>query len=633
MLDARTDLTELARYHPGLAERFASLRDSLDTAGDRGWRSERLPAGSAMAADGDAEFARLELERRREIAEEFDAVIEQIRAEPGFAGFLRPPPVSDLAAAAGDGPVVIVNVSRFGSHALILTSGGVLEPVRLDDLTPDRLAVRVAGFLTALGTAPATRAAGQALTGVLGWMWDTIAGPVLDRLGITGPPPASQPWPRLWWCVPGLLSFLPLHAAGHHQTRFDANPATVADRVVSSYTPTIRALAHARRARRAAGGGPDQAVAGHHLLVVAMPRTPGAPDLPGARAEADLLRKHFPDRTTTLTGAQATRDTVLSALPGAVWAHFACHGYCDPVSPSASRLLLHDHQQHPLTVTDVTRLRQEQADLAFLSACSTARPGDRLADEAIHLASAFQLAGYRHVIGTLWPISDDHAVQVADDLYAELAAAGSAAATARALRDATVQLRNRWQRTPSVWASHIHVGALPVQLAGCGADPLGDHRVGEGGVGQGGGGQARLDGQCERSDELGGVRPQDLSSGQAAAVAVPDELDEPFRLCQDLGPGVLRVVVAGHVDVSEPLLRGLLGETGLGGLGLGEHRHRHRLDVHRVHRLTARKDHMPGHQALADRGVEQHAQPVHIPGGVDVGVGGTHLMVDRRGLA
>jgi CHAT domain-containing protein len=259
--------------------------------------------------------------------------------------------------------------------------------------------------------------------------------------------------------VPGLLSFLPLHAAGHHQTRSGANPATVLDRIVSSYTPTIRALAHARRARPSAGDTPARAAAGNQLVVVAMPHTPGAEDLPGASAEADRLRQRFPDRTATLTGAQATHDAVLSALPGAVWAHFACHGHSDPVSPSASRLLLYDHQQQPLTVIEVTRLRQEQADLAFLSACSTARPDERLADEAIHLASAFQLAGYRHVIGTLWPISDYHAIRLADGLYAALASAGSAATAAHALHTVILRLRDRRPQMPSVWASHIHAGA------------------------------------------------------------------------------------------------------------------------------------------------------------------------------
>ena len=87
-------------------------------------------------------------------------------------------------------------------------------------------------------------------------------------------------------------------------------------------------------------------------------------------------------------------------------------------------MLLTDHRQRPLTVVDVARLRLDDAGLAFLSACSTARPGGRLADEAIHLASAFQLAGYRHVIATLWPIGDQHAVDIADDIYTTLTTTG-----------------------------------------------------------------------------------------------------------------------------------------------------------------------------------------------------------------
>jgi CHAT domain-containing protein len=43
------------------------------------------------------------------------------------------------------------------------------------------------------------------------------------------------------------------------------------------------------------------------------------------------------------------------------------------------------------------------AKLAYLSACSTAENKiDQLADEVIHLASAFQVAGFRHVAGAMW---------------------------------------------------------------------------------------------------------------------------------------------------------------------------------------------------------------------------------------
>jgi CHAT domain-containing protein len=241
-----------------------------------------------------------------------------------------------------------------------------------------------------------------------------------------------------------------LHAAGHHETRADAVPRTVPDRVVSSSTPTIRALIHARRPRP--GQAPDSAAA---PLVVAMPRTPGAADLPGAALEASLLRQRF-GQAVVLSGRAATREAVTAAMGQAAWAHFACHAEASPASPSASCLLLADHLTRPLTVADVAALHLEHADLAFLSACGTARTPSWLADEAIHLSSAFQLAGYRHVIATLWPVEDGCAAQLADDAYAALAATPAAAAAA--LHAAAGQLRDRLPRVPSAWAAYIHTG-------------------------------------------------------------------------------------------------------------------------------------------------------------------------------
>ena len=409
-------------------------------------------------------MARLDVERRRDVVDAFDRVIAEIRKLPGFDTFLRPLPVRELAAAAADGPVVVVNVSRFGSHALILTSSGVLEPVPLDDLTPDSVYEHVVEFVTALDdmSAPTAAASNRAqaerrLVAVLGWLWEAVTSPVLDRLGISRPPRAAEPWPRLWWCVSGLLSFLPFHAAGHDHTRGDAVPASVMDRVVSSYTPTIRALAHARRARPAPISDGSDAAA--RIVAVAMPHTPDASDLPGAQAEVIELQRRFPGQVTVLAGPQATRETVLAALPAGRWAHFACHGSSDLTNPSASCLLLTDYRQQPLTVVDVARLRLDNADLAFLSACSTARPGGQLADEAIHLASAFQLAGYRQVIATLWPIADRPALDVATDFYSTFAADRTAATAAFALHKATRRLRADWPERPSAWAAHVHNGA------------------------------------------------------------------------------------------------------------------------------------------------------------------------------
>jgi CHAT domain-containing protein len=89
----------------------------------------------------------------------------------------------------------------------------------------------------------------------------------------------------------------------------------------------------------------------------------------------------------------------------------------------------------------------------------TARPGNRLADEAIHLASAFQLAGYRHVIATMWPIGDQPAVNIAARIYATLTTTSGSDAAGTVHTIARL-LRRRWgPDTPSAWASHIHAGA------------------------------------------------------------------------------------------------------------------------------------------------------------------------------
>ena len=85
-----------------------------------------------------------------------------------------------------------------------------------------------------------------------------------------------------------------------------------------------------------------------------------------------------------------------------------------------------------------------------------------LQDESIHLTSAFLIAGFPHVIGTLWQVQDDAAYEMADTFYRELrvrTASGLALPeSARALRAAAVAARDSLQ-APSLWAAHIHTGA------------------------------------------------------------------------------------------------------------------------------------------------------------------------------
>ncbi|GAB2856289.1 hypothetical protein GCM10022221_64900 [Actinocorallia aurea] len=463
MLETRTDLSELGERHPRLADRFQELRALLD----RPEPTSHSPGGFSGLEGGAAR------DERRAAAREMRGLLARIRSLDGFTSFAGPPAVEELKAQAGHGPVVTFNVTPRRSDALLLTAAGVVL-VRLPDLSHEALIDQVNGFHQALqetghGPMGARIAAQRRMGRTLEWLWDTAAGPVLGALGITGAPSAHDRWPRVWWAPGGLLGLLPLHAAGHHTDPPGPERRVVLDRVVSSYTPSIGALRHARRPVRPA---PDRS------LIVAMPTTPGlaggAP-LPQVTREAELLSDRLPD--VTLLAEPAPRNTppegddpeaptrvrVFARLGEATVAHFACHGFNDPADPSRSRLLLHDHAGDPLTVASLAPLDLGHVRLAYLSACSTAVSFHQdLLDEAVHLTSGFQLAGFPHVVGTLWPINDRAAVDIADDFYAHLAAPDGSLRWQHAAHALHRAIRTRYAATPgmpSLWAAHLHAGA------------------------------------------------------------------------------------------------------------------------------------------------------------------------------
>ena len=189
-----------------------------------------------------------------------------------------------------------------------------------------------------------------------------------------------------------------------------------------------------------------------------MPDLPGA-ELPGVTTETTAITTLIPDARTL---QHPTRATVLRALPAHRLTHFSCHGHADWDHPAASRLILTDHATAPLTLADITTLNLD-ADLAYLSACETAVATPRLADESLHITGAFHLAGYRSVIGTLWPIDDAAAAEIATDFYHHLTTDGTSPPrpdrAAHALHDATTRLRSRYPHAPTLWAAHTHTGA------------------------------------------------------------------------------------------------------------------------------------------------------------------------------
>jgi hypothetical protein len=473
-------LLDLYAAHPALASRFHELRDLLDapdgpgaglldaTGGDvpaalgRARALTRTVGRASVTAAGVAETGVLrpsEGPDRFRVGSDFTALLDQVRGLPGFESFLLPPAPAELTRQAKHGPVVAFNIAPTRCDALIVVPQGI-EQIPLPGLSGDHLLSQAERWEDALDLI-GDPAAEEALSRVLEWLWDVAAEPVLRHLGYTETPAAGQPWPRVWWAPGGFLGMLPIHAAGYHLAH---GGATVLDRVVSSYTPTVRALSYARERARTAPPA--------RSLIVAMPTTPDvdAP-LPGVRIESEALALLLPSPTVlmeqqdSVTERTPTRDRVLAALADVGVAHFTCHAASQPDDPSRSQIYLHDYRDRPFTVASLVPARLRHAQLAFLSACQTARNDDLdLLDEAIHLTSAFQLAGFPHVIGTLWPIVDSVAVDIAVGFYERLQSEPGVlivADSAQALHDTIRSVRDRpgSAALPSRWAAHIHADA------------------------------------------------------------------------------------------------------------------------------------------------------------------------------
>ncbi|PMD36306.1 hypothetical protein L207DRAFT_434852 [Hyaloscypha variabilis F] len=346
---------------------------------------------------------------------------ETIRETTPLKSFGLPLAPVDLMQLAGLGYIVSFNVSRYRSDAFLVTQNNI-EVLRLPDLHYDELQnfVQQMPQLTR-GSNPSdlddVPIRNKALRKKLHWLWIVAVQPVLHAFNLTNGSRKGGHLPRLWWVMSGLMGQTPLHAAGEGWGKSANNTAS---HVISSYIPTFKLLANAQEKSRLA-----QKRKGFGIQVVAMPTSEGFDGLTfsniSTEKEIDAIRMSIRDQAAHVDVLQSpTKDEVINALPKHPAIHFACHGISDPLNPSNSSLLLADSEL--LTVREIADVSLPQARIAYLSACSTTQHGaDDLRDEVLHVASAFQLVGFPHVLGTLWEADDGAAVRMAGLFYKELA--------------------------------------------------------------------------------------------------------------------------------------------------------------------------------------------------------------------
>ena len=187
-----------------------------------------------------------------------------------------------------------------------------------------------------------------------------------------------------------------------------------------------------------------------HLVAFGDPTAAGAGRLPGSRAEVRTIEALF-SRSTVHVGTDATERRAKEIGRGADYLHFALHGVVDERSPLDSALLLGDDggENGRLQAWEIFESVRLDADLVVLSACRSAAGAERAGEGIIGLTRAFQFAGARTVVASLWDAGDRSSARFMARFYRALRAGSP---KADALRVAQVKA--------------IRAGEHPVRWAG-----------------------------------------------------------------------------------------------------------------------------------------------------------------------
>jgi CHAT domain-containing protein/Tfp pilus assembly protein PilF len=186
--------------------------------------------------------------------------------------------------------------------------------------------------------------------------------------------------------------------------------------------------------------------------------------LPSSRNEVESIAGLFPSESKVYLGEQATEERAKAVGKDVRYLHFAVHGLLDERIPLNSALAF-TIPENPSSGEDNGLLQAweifEQvridADLVTLSACETALGKEMGGEGLVGLARAFQYAGARSVVASLWSVSDESTAQLMKHFYGYLKAGKT---KDDSLRLAQIDLirpenpRNRPNRGPATSNAH-----------------------------------------------------------------------------------------------------------------------------------------------------------------------------------
>ena len=149
--------------------------------------------------------------------------------------------------------------------------------------------------------------------------------------------------------------------------------------------------------------------------------------LPATREEVNGICALFPGQVEKFLGDQATEETAKKLGKDVRYIHFACHGLFDERFPLDSGLAfsipvkVEEGQDNGiLQAWEIFEKLRIDADLVTLSACETALGKEMGGEGLIGLTRAFEYAGARSVLSSLWNVSDESTALLMTRFYGYL---------------------------------------------------------------------------------------------------------------------------------------------------------------------------------------------------------------------
>ncbi|CAF9903371.1 MAG: hypothetical protein GOMPHAMPRED_000214 [Gomphillus americanus] len=467
---------DLQRLSPDLRELLAKFEDSKA----RVYYNDLI---SSLQLGTNGKSLLREETMRRHCQKELTELSAKVKEFPELQMILDVPIVKSFQDLSANGPIVVVNNSKFRNDVILVTATGI-STFQLDANSP-MMVQKYGGQVTLQHVARTilksiTRGdellqrnimtRNKILQGMLMWLWDYVVKRVCQELNLLTTTGASENLQRIWWLPTGFFTQMPFHAAGDFLD--DMPSETMLDRAISSYISSFRMLKWAQSRSKNIPNTPLNGM----LVTMAAGNSKRTPQntifVRTAYQEVYTVQKEA-TKISWLWKDKASAADTMTELPQRAFLHFCCHGESHPDDASLSHLKLFKrvvgHDDDPLNVDkldagSISSALSDNAVLAVLSACYTTEIRDfSHLDEGLQLCNAFQIAGFPHVIGSRWAVSDAVCPGWSEKFYSQLNDSIEAmplrnAHIAVAYHAATVAIFKQYPELAILWAPFVHIG-------------------------------------------------------------------------------------------------------------------------------------------------------------------------------